>query len=116
MSGNGPAASAIGDVLNSTGMSDGAAHVFFACGNGGFQELNGSTPDASNNYGSSVLDFRLTASGLDNETTGPFQTFTPNRPAISGAPGSGLVGLAPSPPAVCGCDKTGANCTPCPYM
>lgn len=115
MSGNGPAASAIGEVLNSGGTSDGAAHVFFACGNGGFQELNGSTPNAGNNYGSSVLDFRLTSSGLDNETSGPFQSFTPNRPASSGAPGSGLVGLAPPAPQVCGCDSSGNNCTACPY-
>jgi hypothetical protein len=96
MSGNGAAATAL-DAIN----SDHSVHVFFGCGNGGFQEFNGSTPDASNNNGETVMDFRLTSSSY---STSPFQTFTPNSPAS---------GVAPPLPAVCGCNSSGGGCQPC---
>lgn len=97
MSGNGPAATPV-NAIN----SDNDVHVFFGCGNGGFQEFNGSTPSASNNNGQTVMDFRLTQTGHDS--TYPFQTFTPNSPAS---------GVGPAPPSVCRCDSSGNNCQPC---
>jgi hypothetical protein len=97
MSGNGAAATAL-NAIN----SDNDVHVFFGCGNGGFQEFNGSTPDASNNNGQTVMDFRLTQTGYDSTT--PFQTFTPNSPAS---------GVAPPLPTLCGCNASGGSCQPC---
>jgi len=94
MSGHGPAATTAGAI-----NSDGNVHVFLGCGNGGFQEFNGTTPDVSNNYGQSVMDFRVTSSGYD---TSPFQSFTPRTP---------LSGVGPSLPSVCG--DTGSGCAGC---
>ena len=88
MSGNGPTAT----VANAIG-SDGDVHVFLGCGNGGFQEFNGSTPDASNNYGQTVMDFRLYG-GSGGFDSAPYQTFTPNSPAQGVAP--------PLPSGTCG--------------
>src|ERR1039457_3787930 len=88
MSGNGPAATA----ANAIG-SDNAVHVFFGCGNGGFQN-SGLGGTANDNFGQTVMDFRLTSSGYDSNSTGPFQTFTPYSPAYGIAP--------PLPSNVCG--------------
>jgi hypothetical protein len=100
MSGNGPSATTVGAV-----NSDNAVHVFFGCGNGGFQAFNGTTPDASNNNGETVMDFRLESGGYDS--TAAYQTFTPKSPAG---------GVAPPLPGngVCGCTSSNLpNCTAC---
>jgi len=94
MSGHGPAATTIGAV-----NSDGNVHIFLGCGNGGFQEFNGTTPDARNSYGQSVMDFRVTSSAYD---TLPFQSFTPNTP---------VSGVGPALPSICG--DTSSNCGGC---
>ena len=110
MSGNGPAATTV-DALGPDGV-----HVYFGCGNGGFQLFTDSPPAPNNYYGQTVMDFRLKDDGTyDSDATGPFQTFTPNRPASSGAQGSGLQGLAPPLPVACGCDDSDANCAQCTY-
>ncbi len=75
----GPAATALGAINTSAGVSDNAVHVFAASGNGGFQEFSGSTPVASDNFGAAVLDMRLTSTGYDS--TAPFQAFVPKSPA-----------------------------------
>jgi hypothetical protein len=93
MSGNGPAASPAGAI-----SSDNAVHTFFGCGNGGFQTGLGST--ATDNFGNTFMDFRLTQTGYDS--TAPFQTFTPDTPAA---------GVGPALPTTCGC--TGPPTTGC---
>ena len=106
MSGSGPAASEVGAVNNSGGSSDNAVHVFFGCGNGGFQNsgLGGASLD---NFGQTLMDFRLTPTGYDSNATGPFQTFTPNSPAH---------GVAPKMRNLCGCTGNGTQgCGPCKY-
>jgi hypothetical protein len=105
MSGNGPAAAPVGAIKNSGGTSDGAAHVFFGCGNGGFQ-ISGLGGTAADNFGQSIFDFRLTSSGYDSDATGPFQSFTPNSP---------VAGLGPSLPSLCGCQSDGTGCGACSY-
>ena len=101
MSGNGPSA-----TVPSAIESDRDVHVFFGCGNGGFQNA-GLGGAASDNFGQTVMDFRLTSSGYDSDITGPFQTFTPNSPAG---------GLAPPLLGVCGCSGSGTTgCGPCSY-
>ena len=106
MSGNGPSATYPGALKNSTGVSDQNVHVFFGCGNGGFQNANLGGA-ASDNFGQTVMDFRLTAGGYDSDATGPFQTFTPNSPAS---------GVGPPLPDVCGCTGSGTTgCGPCSY-
>jgi hypothetical protein len=74
---NGAAATTASGVTGSDSVSDNAVHLFFACGNGGFQAFNGTTPSASNNNGETMMDFRLEASQYDMT---PFQTFTPYGP------------------------------------
>ncbi len=104
MSGNGPAATAVGAITDGSGKSDNAIHVFFGCGNGGYQSsgLGGANLD---NFGQTVMDFRLSQTGYDSAATGPFQTFTPNSPAA---------GLAPPLRNLCGCTGSGMDgCGPC---
>ena len=92
MSGRGPAANLLADGY----------HIFLGVGNGGFQQFQS---DGPNNFGESILDFRLTSSGPD---VTPYQSFTPN-----GLP-SGIAALGPSP--VPGCqDPVTGNPTNCAY-
>jgi hypothetical protein len=102
MSGNGPAATAA-NALN----SDAAVHVFLGCGNGGFQN-SGLGGVASDNFGQSLMDFRLKHSGYDSDSTGPFQTFTPYSPAY---------GVGPALPNACGCSGSPSptGCSACSY-
>ena len=99
MSGNGPAAT----VANAIGGDD-SVHVFFGCGNGGFEAFDGSTPSASNDNGQSIMDFKMTATNFNQ--TKAFQTFTPYSPAFG-------VGPQPPPDSVCNCtsDLGGINGT-----
>jgi hypothetical protein len=100
MSGNGPAAT----VANAIG-SDQSVHVFFGCGNGGFEAFNGTTPSASNDNGQTIMDFKMTATAF-NETKA-FQTFTPYSPAFG-------VGPQTPPDNVCNCTgNPPTGCQPC---
>ena len=63
----------------SSNLADGNAHVFFGVSNGGFQDYQAGSP---NNFGTSILDMRLTASGPDAT---PFQSFTPNTSVLEPA-------------------------------
>ena len=65
MSGRGPAAN------TPSTLNDGYTHVFVGTGNGGFQDFQSTGP---NNYGQSILDFRLSATVMDQT---PYQSFTP---------------------------------------
>lgn len=66
MSGRGPAAS---------NLSDGNYHVFLGVGNGGFQEFQANgVSQLPNNWGESILDFRLSPTITDST---PYQSFTP---------------------------------------
>jgi hypothetical protein len=100
MSGNGPAVT----VANAIGGDD-SVHVFFGCGNGGFEAFNGATPDSHNDNGQSIMDFRMTSSGFNQGMA--FQTFTPYSPAF---------GVGPQSPSDSVCNCTGnppTGCQPC---
>jgi hypothetical protein len=100
MSGNGPAAT----VANAIGGDD-SVHVFFGCGNGGFEAFNGAIPNSSNDNGQSIMDFRMTSSGFNQAMA--FQTFTPNSPAFG-------VGPQSPPDSVCNCTgNPPTGCQPC---
>lgn len=69
----GPASNTLG-----SGSSQ-VAHVYATTGNGGFQTYTGSAPYSQPfNLGSSILDFTMSASGIDGHGgSSPAQTFTP---------------------------------------
>ena len=86
------------------GLGTDGTHVFFGCGNGGFQN-SGLGGTANDNFGNTVMYFRLTSTGYDY--THPFQTFTPYSPAYGIAP--------PIPSNVCGYNPTTGTFGTCNY-